>query len=126
MIWFESMKKPLFYLSLLGAVLAPSFAFAADDLSGVLATVGGLLSQIIPLFISLAVVFFIFGMLKFILNAGSPEGRKAGFNTMLMGILVLFVMVSFWGIVGMLQTTFGIGTETAQVPGLASVGQLIP
>ncbi|HET8574939.1 MAG TPA: hypothetical protein VFM02_02070 [Candidatus Paceibacterota bacterium] len=120
------MKKPLFYLSLLGAVLAPSFAFAADDLSGVLATVGGLLSQIIPLFISLAVVFFIFGMLKFILNAGSPEGRKAGFNTMLMGILVLFVMVSFWGIVGMLQTTFGIGTETAQVPGLASVGQLIP
>ena len=45
-------------------------------------------------------------MAKFILAAGSEEGRKEGRNIMIWGIIALFVIVSVWGLVQVLNNTF--------------------
>jgi hypothetical protein len=46
--------------------------------------------------------------MKFILNAGSEEAQKSGKNIMIWGIITLFIMVSFWGIITLIQSNLSI------------------
>lgn len=62
-----------------------------------------LVNPIILVVSGLALLFFFWGLAQFILNAGSEDGRKAGRQIMLWGIIALFIMFSVWGIVQLLQ-----------------------
>jgi uncharacterized membrane protein len=101
------MKKIVFLSLVLSFV--PSFAFAAAGAT--LTTLIKFLSDtlatgVLPLLITLAVVAFVYGIIQYFLNPDNEEKRKAGKSFMVWGIVSLFVMVSFWGIVGILQNTF--------------------
>ncbi len=54
-------------------------------------------------------VLFLWGALKFILNAGEEEKRNQGKQFMLWGIIALAVMISVWGLVNIVTETFDIG-----------------
>lgn len=114
------MRAKLIGFSSLAAatVLLPALASAVTlfDTLGVLTT---LLNGIIGLFIVLAVVTFFWGLIMYIFNMGG-EGKEAashGVRLMLWGVIALFVMVSIWGILGLLRTTFNVTSNTAMVPG---------
>jgi len=77
-------------------------------------------SAIVPLLITLAVVIFIWGIVKFISKADEPGEREEGRQFMMYGIVALFVLVSIWGLVGIIQGTFGVGTDTL-IPQLQEV-----
>jgi hypothetical protein len=64
---------------------------------------------IIPIIISLALVLFLFGLLSYITAGADEEKRGTARNYMIYGIIALFVMVSVWGLVAILNRTFGIG-----------------
>ena len=68
------------------------------------------LSQAVIILISLAVVFFLYGILKYISRGDDEESQKKGKNIMIYGIIGLFVMISFWGIVNILINTFELDT----------------
>ena len=68
------------------------------------------LSQAVILLIALAVVFFLYGILKYITAGDDEEKRTKMKNTIIYGIIGLFVMVSFWGIVNILINTFELDT----------------
>jgi len=68
------------------------------------------LSQAVIILISLAVVFFLYGILKYISRGDDEESQKKGRNIMIYGIIGLFVMISFWGIVNILINTFELDT----------------
>ena len=68
------------------------------------------LSQAVILLVALAVVFFLYGILKYIARGDDEESQKKGKNIMIYGIIGLFVMVSFWGIVNILINTFELDT----------------
>ena len=55
-----------------------------------------------------AFVVFIWGVMEFIRNANSPEGRKKGQDHMLWGIIGLVIMVGVYGLLLILTRTFGI------------------
>jgi len=57
-------------------------------------------------------------VVQYITAGGDEEKRKAGRNTMLYGIIGLFVMVAVWGLVNVLISTFGLDTAVPVVPGL--------
>ena len=97
------MKK---YLFLGGLVLAPSMAFAAEGVAGVLEKVSGIVALIVPLILSLAVVFFLWNLAMYMTKSG--EDKDEAKDKMIMGIIVLFVMVSIWGLVSLLQETIGV------------------
>ena len=80
-------------------------ASAATDLSDLLCKVGGLLQQAIGVLAALALLVFVWGLVKFIARAGSDEGRKEGKQVMIWGVVALFVLVSLWGIVGFIQSS---------------------
>ena len=49
-----------------------------------------------------------FGLAQFIRSAGNSEAIEEGKKKMLYGVIGLFVIVSVWGLVGILRETFGI------------------
>lgn len=67
---------------------------------------------LVPLLITLSIVLFIVGVIKYIAKADEAAQREEGRRFMIYGIVALFVMVSIWGLVGILQGTFGLGTDT--------------
>ncbi len=77
-----------------------------------------ILDKIVPILISLAVVYFLWGLSVYILNAGNEESKTKGRGVMLWGIIAIFVMVSLWGFVSMLQDTTGIKNTTITYPTL--------
>lgn len=106
--------------------LLPTLAFAQNNLqlssngiSGILVQFGKILEMIVPLLIALAVIGFLYGVMRFVFSAGDDEARKAGKNLMIYGLIGIVVMVSIWGLVRFAQNTFGIsGQEAAQAPSI--------
>ena len=67
-----------------------------------------LLDSVVPLLITLAIVVFIYGVIRYIANANDSAKREEGRNFMIWGIIGIFVIVSIWGLVELLAGTFGI------------------
>ncbi len=101
----------LFARIIASAVLAffPVVAFAVDGLEKVLLDVGKLVSMLTPILIGLALLAFFWGLAMYLLNFNGEEKEKTkGRDVMLYGVITLFVVVSVWGLVAILQQTFGL------------------
>ena len=94
----------------------PVAAFAAiTDIPGVFDFANGLLNILSSFFIALAVIFFLYGVVKFVFAADDEEKRKDGRSMMFYGIVAIAVMVSVWALVNILTNT--IGTPGTPLPG---------
>ncbi|MEN9582776.1 MAG: hypothetical protein RL641_730 [Candidatus Parcubacteria bacterium] len=67
--------------------------------------------SIIPLIFSLAMLVFLYGVMKYVIAADGSDDREEGRWFMIYGIIGIFVMVSVWGLVGLISNTFDIGTS---------------
>ena len=67
-----------------------------------------IINPLIPVLIGIAMLVFFWGIIQYILNADSEEKRSTGRQHMMWGIIGLFVMVSVWGIIYLLQDFFGV------------------
>ncbi len=93
------------------AAVVPGVAFAQTTLATIISRVGVMLSLLIPIIITLAVVIFFWGLAIFLLKA--DEEKEKGRSIMLYGILTLFVMIAVWGLVELIANTLGVTpTET--------------
>lgn len=72
---------------------------------GLLIEIDNVLQVLVPTLIVLALAIFIWGMVTFIFAAGrgSEESMKVGKSRMLWGVVGLFVIVSVWGLVQLLN-----------------------
>ena len=53
-------------------------------------------------------IYFVWGVVQYVLSADSAEERKKSKQVMLWGVLALFVIVSMWGIVTFMRTLLGV------------------
>lgn len=70
-----------------------------------------LISLALPVIAGLALLAFMWGLVKFISNVGSGGGEKAiteGKSLMVWGLLALFVMVSVWAIIAFFHNDLGL------------------
>ncbi len=67
--------------------------------------VDGILAPIVVLLVGAAVVIFIYGIILKIFSEGGEKAEE-GKQYMFWGIIGLFVMISMWGLVNILQGTF--------------------
>lgn len=74
-----------------------------------------LIKMVVPFLFTLATAAFIWGIIQYFLNPDNEEKRKQGKSYMIWGLIALFVMVSMWGLVGVLTKTFGIQTLIPQL-----------
>lgn len=105
-------KKTLIPLGLSAVFLVPGIASAAvaTDFQSLVDFIIGLIQLIVPLLIAIALVVFFWGIIKYLFAAGSEERKTSGRETMLWGIIALFLMVAVWGILKLIANTFGIAT----------------
>ncbi len=102
------MKK--FVISSL-ALAFPLMALAQTTIEDILWTARDLVDTIIPLFMVIAVAVFLWGIIRYITSAGDEEKAKAARGYIIYGLIGLFVMVAFWGIIRVVASTF-LGGET--------------
>lgn len=95
-----------------GVSFLPLLVMAADNngLFGVLGVFGRLLNFIIPILITLAVVYFIWGVIQYLIS-GEEEKKKKAKGVIISGLIGLFLIVSFWGILKLVTDTFNVGPE---------------
>ena len=94
-------------------VALPALASAATLLD-TLALANTFLNALIGLFITLAIVVFFWGLIRYVLAAG--EAKAEGLQLMFMGVIAIFVMVSIWGIIRLLQSTFKVTSTDPVIP----------
>jgi len=98
------------------AALAPALAFA-QTINDIVGTIGGIIQAITPIVVALALLYFFWGLAKYILAAGDEGSKQEGKGIMIWGIIALFVMVAVWGLVQVLVETFGVEEGgTQEVP----------
>jgi len=66
-----------------------------------------ILNPIITFLFALALVYFFYGVFKFIANSGNDAGQKEGKSHMLWGIVGLAIMVSVYGLLNLVVGTIG-------------------
>lgn len=81
-------------------------------LAGILYKIHNLLNLIVPALVALGVVYFVWGVVRYVIADGE-EAKKKGRDAMIFGIIGLAAIVSLWGLVTILQTTFGLANVPA-------------
>ena len=83
--------------------------YAASEADKLMKSINAkILNPLIGLFISLAVVFFLYGVIEFIAGAANEDKRTEGKKHMVWGIIGLFIMVSVFGIINLIMGTIGV------------------
>jgi len=77
----------------------------------------GVIKVLIPVAFGLAVLFFFFGIAKYIWSIGTD--KEKGKQIMVWGVVAIFVMTSIWGIVAFLGRSFGI--KSADAPTIPTI-----
>ena len=95
-------------------LMAAPFVAGAADLGTVIEKVQGWVTALLPLLVGVAVLVLIVGIIRYITAGEDEEKRGKARGLMIYGIIGLFVMVSMWGLVIFLGTTFGIEQEAIE------------
>jgi nicotinamide riboside transporter PnuC len=102
----------------------PFLAFAQQaNPQYVSSLVGGaktILDQLVVFLIALAVVWFIWNVIKYTMSSDEEAKGKAK-SQMIWGVIAIAVIVSVWGLVNILQNVFGVSTI-----GAGNVNGLLP
>ncbi|KKU75647.1 MAG: hypothetical protein UY01_C0007G0025 [Candidatus Nomurabacteria bacterium GW2011_GWB1_47_6] len=112
------MKKVYTFLGILSVMsFTPALVFALEPNAGPCSGLTGLgklicsfhqiLNSIIPVLIALGVVYFVWGVIHYVIADGE-EAKEKGKDTMLYGIIGFAVIVSLWGLVTLLTTTLNL------------------
>ena len=103
----------------LGFIALPSIVAAqqtaAQGLLGTLALANRILNGLVGLLILVAILAFFWGLIKYLFSGGG-EDKSEGLKLMFYGVIAIFVMVSIWGIIRLLQNTFGVTQNTSITP----------
>lgn len=82
-------------------------------------SIESLVSTAIPVLIGIAVLYFIYGLVSYVVSSDDDKKKEAR-GIMIYGVIIIAVMVSIWGLVGLLQDIFlgGSSFQTPDAPGI--------
>ncbi|MDE2399913.1 MAG: hypothetical protein KGL67_02820 [Patescibacteria group bacterium] len=67
-----------------------------------------IINPLIYLLFALAILFFLYGVLEFLLNQENEEKKTTGKSHMVWGIIGITIMLGVWAIMGLILNTLGI------------------
>jgi len=97
------------------ALMMPLIA-AAVEIKDIVGKISTLLGSIIPVLELIAVAVFIYGIVRFIYAGGNENERKEAKNYIIYGLIGIFVLVAFWGIIQIVINTFFEGAVPNTMP----------
>lgn len=78
-----------------------------NTFADLLNNIGGVFNALIFLIISLALVYFLYGIAKYILRYGDESARNESIRIMTHGLIALFVMFAVWGLTELVVSLIG-------------------
>ncbi|MFA7285484.1 MAG: pilin [Candidatus Paceibacterota bacterium] len=125
------MKKKLMSLGLIvssvfmfATFLAPQLAsaqatgcFAIPDPNAfnvLLCRIATILNNVIPVLITLAVIYFIWGVIHYAI-ARDEDAKTEGRGAMINGLIALMVIVSVWGLVNFIKNFVGLDVADTEI-----------
>lgn len=104
-------------------VSSVNFGTATTGITGLIGMVQDILSRLVPILIGLAVLAFFWFLVLFVWNASdNPTEQIQSRKGMAYSLLAIFVMVSIWGIVGLIASIIGIDSG-AKMPSFKLPGE---
>ncbi len=100
---FKTVVGSILIWALPMAVMAATVTSALDQIKVILNMVIGLLFVLVTL-------YFIWGIVQYVLAAGDETKIKDGKRHMIWGIIGMAVMAGAWGLARVLLDTFGVGS----------------
>ena len=64
--------------------------------------------NIIILAFAIALVYFLYGVFEFVRNAEDPDARAKGAQSIMYGVIGMFIMIAVFAIISVVLGTFGI------------------
>lgn len=111
------MKNYIYLAITFFSTAIPSVVFSynngSTDLGELVSQVPSVLNQIMLLIIGLAVLAFLFGIVKYLFSGSDEAQRKKSKRYMIWGIVGITVMVSVFGLVTLFGSFFGINSNLA-------------
>ncbi len=95
-------------------LLAPMQVGAAATITSIIGKFRGWIESLLPIFITVAMLYFIWGVIKVIRAEG--DKRDEAKKGMWSGIIALFVIISIWGIVAAIASSLDVSTGGTIVP----------
>jgi hypothetical protein len=88
------LSRSIVVLTLPSVVFAQTLGSLVDNLLLII-------SGLIGVLVALSVVVFFYGMAMYVfrMGSGSTESHQSGYQLMIWGVVVFFVMASVWGII---------------------------
>lgn len=87
----------------MNALIPYAWAAAASDTAMLQKVVSPIITNIVnpvvKFLVLIAVVYFVWGVVKMIINAKEPSAHEEGRKHMMYGLIGLFIMISAWAIV---------------------------
>jgi hypothetical protein len=100
------MKTSFSKLAAFGILVLPAFALAApSNLKELIKVFTDLINPLIGLMTGIAMLLFAWGVVQYILYAGDEKKKKSAKDTLVYGVVALFVLFSFWSIVQLLKNS---------------------
>ena len=96
-----------------GLFLLPLITLAQTTFFTILGAILVAINRLVPLVMTLAIFVFLWGLAKYIFQTDTVEGKESARNIMVWGIIAIFVMVSLWGLVNLLEVLTGVNTGAA-------------
>lgn len=81
------------------AIDSASFGKVVDPI------INHIVNPIIMLLFAIGMVVFVYGVFQMILHADDADARSTGRQSMLWGVIGMFIMVSAWGIINLIANT---------------------
>ena len=117
------MTKKLAYLPALLFALPLMASAQMQPLATLIGAVASLVGALVPILVTLAFVVFLFGLVKYLWGKGGKADIDGAKKLMMWGLITLFVMVSVWGIIRLMQSALGVNSNAeARAPGILYPG----
>jgi fumarate reductase subunit D len=114
------MKKKILFcgISLVTLFCVPFGTYAVSTVTIYESSILTFLKSLVSLLISGAVIFFFWGLMKFVQASEDSDARAEAKGLMIYGVISIFVMVSIWGFIALLSSTFNLNNTTGSINGL--------
>jgi succinate dehydrogenase/fumarate reductase cytochrome b subunit len=94
-------------------LFSAKIAYAAStNLTGFITNVDNMIiNPLIDFLFALAVIYFLYGVVVFLMHQDNEEEKTSGKSHMLWGIIGIAIMLGVWTILGILVNTLGISDQ---------------
>ena len=116
----SKIKKIVSLSAILGTVPMSAFAAFSTAYTIFFTLTDLMVHWVIPILITLAVIYFIWGVIQYTVSTDEEKKKKAR-GAIIQGLIGLFVIIAFWGIISVVVNTFGVGATP-----FGGVGQPLP